>query len=170
MKKIIAILALAIGLQIGTIQNANAGFIFYTGLTIKTVVDRDFPLLVDAGLIALNGVVAKGAIKLYEFMMSSVPTARPEFGIYGSVFIILSTDEMKQKSAMTAELTKRYQFINDQSIIEELSDALIEEFNKSNKADEELIEVKLAEESTRSILKRTDLSDKDIETIINDLR
>jgi hypothetical protein len=169
MKKLLSIIALGLMFQVATVPRANAGFLFYTAITLKKVASKDFPLILDVGLIGLNGLAAKGALKLHEFMMSSVPTDSPDFGIYGSVFIIVSSDHLKQKSAMSAELRAKYPFINDQSVIDELSETLVDRFHATESEDKEFVEVKLAEQTTRNILSRTDLLESQVNQVVNDL-
>lgn len=152
-----------------TPQKSQAGIIIGAATayeTIKGVSQAGEPLEVAYYLLlgtlglGLTALVAAPGVLLVKNAAS---------GSFGNIagIVLLALDE---NSVPTDELSKKlnilYPEINDQSILQDLSSALLENEIPASK----LVEVKLAPELTASILERSDLSQKQVLRIVDSLK
>lgn len=163
MKKMITTCFIAMSLTFIAVkpQKSEAAIIFVTiAAGTSYVVETATNSQILAGIVGIGAAFAS-----YNFVVKVVNNNWTWWNTAGTYVNLLVFNEEVDARNIDTVMTKMFPEVNDMSVIKDLSDAVLAEY-ESLPADGAKVEVRVSPEMTKSILERSDLSSKQIQNIV----
>ena len=161
--------ALAVTAQVFQPKEAQAGLIIIGVCDLGLCNDLE-----DGGPVALTGFTMSFVGGLSTFvglataLLTNGTSGEPIVGV-GASLLVLGIDGALNPGVLEGNLSARYPFIDDREVTANLASSIYAKVPLNLKSNESYF-VSLSENSTREILSPIDLSEEQIQKVVNDLK